>query len=405
MTEAPLFWLRQIETALASSQEIPLWGHSPPFPWEECSEQLAALLQVEDLHITHRYTQFLSPDQFTSGFGSHPVNTPVQLTPLQGTAHWLMSAEDVAKLTQLLLNPENSMKGFASLEFQEGFYRYVLLNCIEQIDGLQAFEGLAPCLGISQSLPQENALCIDINISHPKLTLWGRLVCSPSFQTHFKHHFSAHPLSFRSSPLAPSTVLSLPLSIGHVQMDLAQWESCQAGDLLILDRCTYDPKTHKGTATLMLESTPLFRIKIKENQLKILDYAVYYEEITPMDNSPSEDEEKIPFSEENHEASSEETENDFIEEQENPLWASHDNGEDVIEKLVTPHSVPLTLAVEIGRIQMPLDKLLQLQPGNVLELAVRPEEGVYLLLNGKKVAKGELIKLGDLLGIKILSTP
>src|SRR5271155_424733 len=106
MTAAPLFWLQQLETALVASQEIPLWGQSSPFPWEECSEQLSALLQIEDLRITHRYTQYLAPHEFTSGLGNSPIQTLVELTPLQGGAHWLMSAEDVAKLTQLVLNPE-----------------------------------------------------------------------------------------------------------------------------------------------------------------------------------------------------------------------------------------------------------------------------------------------------------
>jgi flagellar motor switch protein FliN/FliY len=51
---------------------------------------------------------------------------------------------------------------------------------------------------------------------------------------------------------------------------------------------------------------------------------------------------------------------------------------------------------------MNLEKLLQLQPGNVLDLNVRPEQGVSVTLNGKRVARAELVKLGDVLGIKIL---
>jgi flagellar motor switch protein FliN len=122
-----------------------------------------------------------------------------------------------------------------------------------------------------------------------------------------------------------------------------------------------------------------------------------------MDKPPSEDDEEIPFPEED--SASEEDEDPLAEDEENHLWAPHSNGEGSAETLVAAHTVPLTLVVEIGRLQMPLDKLLQLQPGNVLELPIHPEEGVYLVLNGKKVAKGELIKLGELLGVKILSTP
>jgi flagellar motor switch protein FliN/FliY len=48
--------------------------------------------------------------------------------------------------------------------------------------------------------------------------------------------------------------------------------------------------------------------------------------------------------------------------------------------------------------------LLHLKPGNVLELSVRPEQGVDLSIGGKKVAKAELVKLGDVLGVKILES-
>ncbi|MBI3900964.1 MAG: FliM/FliN family flagellar motor switch protein [Chlamydiia bacterium] len=63
--------------------------------------------------------------------------------------------------------------------------------------------------------------------------------------------------------------------------------------------------------------------------------------------------------------------------------------------------VPLTLAVELARIQIPLEKLMQLQPGNTLEMPLDPTQLVSLTLRGKLIAKGELIQLGEKLGIQI----
>jgi flagellar motor switch/type III secretory pathway protein FliN len=51
---------------------------------------------------------------------------------------------------------------------------------------------------------------------------------------------------------------------------------------------------------------------------------------------------------------------------------------------------------------MNVDKLLQLSPGNVLELGVKPEQGVYITIGGKRLAHAELIKVGETLGVKIL---
>ena len=72
------------------------------------------------------------------------------------------------------------------------------------------------------------------------------------------------------------------------------------------------------------------------------------------------------------------------------------------EPLIPIPDALLTIHVEIARVRMNLKKLTQLKPGNVIELAARPEQGVKLILNGKAVAKGELIQLGDVLGVKIL---
>ena len=74
-----------------------------------------------------------------------------------------------------------------------------------------------------------------------------------------------------------------------------------------------------------------------------------------------------------------------------------------IENLLRKENIPLTLTVEVARVKMDLARLLSLQPGNLLELALRPEQGVSLVVGGKKVATGELVKIGEILGVKILN--
>ncbi|MEI8366630.1 MAG: type III secretion system cytoplasmic ring protein SctQ, partial [Parachlamydiaceae bacterium] len=64
--------------------------------------------------------------------------------------------------------------------------------------------------------------------------------------------------------------------------------------------------------------------------------------------------------------------------------------------------IPLSVVIEVGRIQMSVKKLLELQPGNMLDLDIHPESGVDLVVNGKRIAKGELLRIGDVLGIRIM---
>ncbi len=75
--------------------------------------------------------------------------------------------------------------------------------------------------------------------------------------------------------------------------------------------------------------------------------------------------------------------------------------ETVHEPVALTKHLPITLCVEVARLKMSLDKVLALQPGNILELHVLPEQGVTLTASGKAVARGELVQLGNVLGVKI----
>lgn len=71
-------------------------------------------------------------------------------------------------------------------------------------------------------------------------------------------------------------------------------------------------------------------------------------------------------------------------------------------KPLSVEEIPLNVVIEVGRIQLSVKKLLELQPGNMLDINIHPESGVDLVVNGKRIAHGELLKIGDSLGIRIL---
>jgi type III secretion system YscQ/HrcQ family protein len=63
--------------------------------------------------------------------------------------------------------------------------------------------------------------------------------------------------------------------------------------------------------------------------------------------------------------------------------------------------VPVTLAVELGRISLPLLRVADLKPGDVLELGRHAREPVELTSNGRLVARGELVQIDTELGVRI----
>ena len=57
--------------------------------------------------------------------------------------------------------------------------------------------------------------------------------------------------------------------------------------------------------------------------------------------------------------------------------------------------------MEIGRARLPLRQLLALTPGTVIELDRTLGEPVDVLVNGKLVAKGQVVTIGDEFGVRL----
>ncbi len=65
--------------------------------------------------------------------------------------------------------------------------------------------------------------------------------------------------------------------------------------------------------------------------------------------------------------------------------------------------VPLQIAVELARVPITAEDVVALRPGQVLELHRSPGEPVELSVNGKVVARGELVEVEGQLGVRVLS--
>ena len=64
--------------------------------------------------------------------------------------------------------------------------------------------------------------------------------------------------------------------------------------------------------------------------------------------------------------------------------------------------LPLFVTIELARIKMTVDRIMKLSPGHLLELPIQPDQGVTLMVHGQKVGRGELVHLGETLGVRIL---
>ena len=63
--------------------------------------------------------------------------------------------------------------------------------------------------------------------------------------------------------------------------------------------------------------------------------------------------------------------------------------------------VEIPISVEVGRAQMSLEEVLKLVPGSVIALDKKAEEPVDLRVNGKLVARGEVVLVDDVYGLRV----
>lgn len=64
--------------------------------------------------------------------------------------------------------------------------------------------------------------------------------------------------------------------------------------------------------------------------------------------------------------------------------------------------VPVTLSLEVGRINLTVGNLLRLRQGSVVELDRLAGEPLDVLVNGQLIAHGEIVVINDKFGIRLV---
>lgn len=451
---APFDWVRNVDPTLKAVDAIPLTGAAPPFPWEQLASNLANCFEKEHIHLAPGEIQWRSKETLLEGLGDTPYPLTFSIPTLSGTLCWLMPEQEMLSLESLLLTKESHPLTFQDRALSESFYRFLTIEVLYQLSQTAFEKTLIPLLSTQSSLPQEASLTLDVSITIQQQTLWGRLLISPELRQSWAAHFAQSGPSHLSTELSEQVPIIAQVEVGKVRLSLNEWRQLHEGDLLLLDDCALDPTELTGQVSITISGKTAFLATLNnEGSIEILELSPTQKVEAPM---AKEIEDADAENEENHESSAHdefdldddtlgEIEDDITEEEistdEEPTeeeTATDDEIESEIEseetsseeeqpeeeprtksKQVkaapvavqsiaeeTPYSadeIPLTVVIEIGRIQMNVQKLLQLEPGNLLDLNIRPENGVTLTVNGTPVGKGELIRLGETLGVRLLT--
>lgn len=65
--------------------------------------------------------------------------------------------------------------------------------------------------------------------------------------------------------------------------------------------------------------------------------------------------------------------------------------------------VPVKVTVEVGRTRLPLGELVKLGPGSLVVLDREAHEAADILVNGKIVARGEVVTIDGAYGVRVIA--
>ena len=174
----------------------------------------------------------------------------------------------------------------------------------------------------------------------------------------------------------------LRAEVGYAEIASSDLGALQVRDVVLLDRVTARP--HKGETGPAVLRLGRGRVGRMEAEL-LLEDGQYKAKITGF----SLGEEPPPGSEPAGSGAESPGESTSVE----------NNGEADGADLVA--DIPLQIAVELSRVSVSADQVVSLKVGQIVDLGRAPGDPVELSVNGKLVARGELVEVEGSLGVRI----
>lgn len=430
-TQSSYSWLRSVPGELFDLDEKPLLGFPPPFPWQNYAAEIARTLQIEGLTISPGELQWRSTGELFDGLGDKLKTIALNVSPLNGGLWWVMPEKGYTDLMESVFSVPVAAPGETVDEnILTAFTQFLAGEAIAAFQKLDFDKKLSPVVLNESEQPKESCLSLDVSIKSKQHTIYGRLLISSPFRKAWAARYLQDQNTLvTKSPATEALNVIVHIEAGKFKIKPSDWQKIVPGDFVIVDSCTLDPDEDKGRVNLVINGQPFFRAKIKDGSIKILEHPLYHEVDTAMSTPPKDHEDSEEFDDADFDLDDDKTEDEDIDIDDigNPEADEDAEDEDAAppakpkavakdaaaeKPTVIPSvssksgplsvdEIPLPVVIEVGRIKMSVKKLLELQPGNMLELDIHPESGVDMVVNGKRVARGELLRIGDTLGLRV----
>jgi type III secretion system YscQ/HrcQ family protein len=393
-------WLKKAVPEIFDTLSLSERGSIPPFPLEEVVSTLKESLGLEDLSVNIEKMDFIDGDIFFEGLGRKTLSIPLVLSPLKGLFYLVMGVKDVQTLISCMEKGiEDSTKILVENEsIVKGLYTYFITEAIDSIMQKKVYADLN--LKISEGTIKEfSAYGIDLSIQVKGNYLPARILIPETFYKEIHSHFTFIPPTLENLENIPDINVPVTVRTGSIDLNQDELSSLENGDYLILHNSFYKPSEKKGSFQMLIGDQPIFQTKMQKDGIKVLDYLYFYNE-----ENMDENELDSPLGENfEHEVSLDDTAEDIVDDLD-----IDDEGEGEgfhQDSLLAPEKtrlsgVSLTMNMEIARFSLSLEELKKITPGYKLPIKINPRH-VNLVISGKSVGTGEIIEIGDTIGVKV----
>ena len=193
------------------------------------------------------------------------------------------------------------------------------------------------------------------------------------------------------APILNNITFQIGVEAGRTFLKASELSAFRPGDVLLLDHPFLIPESEKSRVFLTHQGKPLFRAKLKDGGIKILEMPLQHEAFIPLGEMSMANQEPLPETTEEevfNPQSQEDSEIEpFKEEEEKdeelpPMTEGEANELSKKATLVTKKPVklqdlPLPVVVQLTELTMTMGELAALQPGNMLSAMMRSERLIH----------------------------
>ncbi|MEF9496771.1 type III secretion system cytoplasmic ring protein SctQ [Chlamydia sp. 04-14] len=360
-------WLKSRNDFLSSLVKTEEGISLPSFPKDLCQRRLKEKFRLEETSLTIQPRGSLSAAQAVQDFGTHLLVQSFLAQPLDpGTFFFVTSEADLQSFMVAVFNDSSLASYFYEKDKLLGFHYYFCAELCKLLQELAWLPSLsARVVGdarFSSKDLQGSYQAVDITCGLDGKYTRFRLLFPEAVCDSCKQFLSASDQNFDIHQLDP-TPLTMSVEVGYCQLTQEEWQQVVHGSFILLDSCLYDPDTEESGGLLTIQGHQFFGGRFVDQtsgEFKITSYPSLQQE-EPAEETP---EAALPAA---------------------PLPGS------------------CKLVAEASRYSLTVEEFLKLTQGSILNLnGIHPSRGVDLILNGAKVGRGEIVSLGDVLGIRVL---